>query len=351
LEPKKTDTDGVVPKKLSHRGFLIQARVMTLRKKKAIKGISRSEGLRMKLVKAVLLLGLVGAAHADTGKLLLTGGISSVEGAAGGGITPWAVIGSMAADGENGVFAHTSRLKTEDYGLNTLGVGIALKNTLELTLSRQDLSAAPARALNALGFNVSEGAHLKMDVLGIKMRVAGDAVLNSDNLMPQISVGVEFKRTHAGSIRPVLDFLGSKTSGTDLYVSATKLLLGERILLNGTLRYTNANQGGLLGFGASAPGQSKHSLYPEFSVAYLLSRDLAVGAEYRFMPNKLEALGQAAGLGSGLQQDDWKDIFIAWAPNKHLAVTGAYVDLGQVVPGVTGGRKQRGLFASAQVAY
>ena len=69
------------------------------------------------------------------------------------------------------------------------------------------------------------------------------------------------------------------------------------------------------------------------------------------MPNKLEALGQAAGLGSGLAQDDWKDIFIAWAPSKNLALAAAYVDLGRVVPGVTGARKQRGLYASAQLAY
>lgn len=305
----------------------------------------------MFFVRVILIAGLVGSACAETGKLRLTGGISSVEGVAGGGITPWAVIGSQATDGENGVFAHASRLKTRDYGLTTLGVGIAFKNTLELTLARQDLSAAPAQALNALGFNVTEDAHLKMDVLGIKLRLAGDAVLNSDTLMPQIAVGMELKRTQAGSIRPVLDFLGSQTSGTDVYLSATKLLLGERILLNSTLRYTHANQGGLLGFGANAPGQNSRSLYPEFSAAYLLRRDLVVGAEYRFMPNKLEALGQAAGLGSGLAQDDWKDIFMAWAPNKDVTLAGAYVDLGRVVPGVTNARKQRGLFASAQVAF
>ena len=31
-----------------------------------------------------------------SGKLLLTGGVSQVEGAAGGGLTPWAVIGSSS---------------------------------------------------------------------------------------------------------------------------------------------------------------------------------------------------------------------------------------------------------------
>jgi len=41
-------------------------------------------------------------AQAKTGKLLLTGDVSSINGAAGCGLTPWAVIGSNATDGEIG---------------------------------------------------------------------------------------------------------------------------------------------------------------------------------------------------------------------------------------------------------
>lgn len=63
-----------------------------------------------------------GLACADTGKLLLTGGVSSIDGAAGGGLTPWAVIGTNATEGEMGVSAHVSRATTQDYSLNTLGV-------------------------------------------------------------------------------------------------------------------------------------------------------------------------------------------------------------------------------------
>lgn len=44
-------------------------------------------------------------AHAERGKLLLTGGVSTIDGAAGGGLTPWAVTGSYATDGENGATA------------------------------------------------------------------------------------------------------------------------------------------------------------------------------------------------------------------------------------------------------
>ncbi|MFO1245693.1 MAG: DUF3034 family protein [Ramlibacter sp.] len=293
-----------------------------------------------------------GLAQADTGKLLLTGGVSSIDGAAGGGLTPWAVIGSNATDGEVGATAHVSRASTQDYGLTTYGAALGFKDRIELSVARQDFNASPAIALNGIApFGVTPGQHIKMDIVGLKVRVAGDAVLDSDTLMPQIAVGVEHKRARPGSIQSVYNFLGVKNSGTDLYVSATKLFLAQGILVNGTLRYTKANQNGLLGFGSAAPGRDSYSLQPEFSVAYLLRKDLAVGMEYRFKPNNLESLGRAAGLGDALREDDWKDIFIAWAPSKNLSLTLAYVDLGRIVPGVTNNRKQKGAYLSAQVAF
>ena len=58
-----------------------------------------------------------GAAQADSGKLLLTGGVSTIAGSAGGGLTPWAVIGSNATEGEVGVSAYATRAATQDYSL------------------------------------------------------------------------------------------------------------------------------------------------------------------------------------------------------------------------------------------
>ena len=293
-----------------------------------------------------------GLAHADTGKLLLTGGVSTIAGSAGGGITPWAVIGTNATEGEVGASAYLTHAATQDYALTGYGVAVGIHDRVELSLARQDFDASPSIALNGIApFGVTPGQHIKMDVVGVKVRVAGDAILDSDNWMPQIAVGLEHKRVHPGSLQPVLDFLGTKTQGTDVYVSATKLLLDKGLLLNATLRSTNANQNGLLGFGAAAPGRKSRSLQPEFSVAYLLRKDLAVGAEYRFKPNNLQALGAAAGLGAALREDDWKDIFIAWAPSKNLSLTLAWVDLGRIVPGITHGRKQTGYYLSAQVAF
>ncbi len=293
-----------------------------------------------------------GLAQADTGKLLLTGGVSSITGSAGGGLTPWAVIGTNATEGEIGVSSYFTRAVTQDYSLNSYGLALGLKDRVELSLARQDFDASPTLALNGVAaFGVQPGQHIQMDVLGLKLKVAGDAILDSDSWMPQIAVGLEHKQVRPGSLQSVFDFLGVRDSGTDVYVSATKLFLGQGLLLNATVRSTNANQNGLLGFGGKAQARNSRSLQTEVSVAYLLSKNLAIGAEYRQKPNNLEALGAASGLGNGLAEDDWKDLFIAWAPSKHLSLTLAYVDLGRIVPGITDGRRQTGYYLSGQVAF
>ncbi|MDO8249852.1 MAG: DUF3034 family protein [Rhodoferax sp.] len=286
-------------------------------------------------------------AQADTGKLLLTGGVSTIEGAAGGGLTPWAVIGSNATEGEIGGSAFATRVNTKDYGLNVYGAAVGIHDRVELSIAQQDFNTRATGT--ALGL---PGLHLKQTVVGAKVRVLGDAVLDSDTLMPQVAVGVQYRALGSTGLDGTLDALGAKRHGTDLYVSATKLFLGQSLLLNGTLRATKANQNGLLGYGATLGGdESKYSLQPEFSVAYLVSKNVAVGAEYRVMRNKLQTAGQAAGLGNGLRASDWKDIFIAWAPTKNVSLTLAYVDLGVIVPATTASRKQTGYYLSAQIAF
>ena len=190
-----------------------------------------------------------------------------------------------------------------------------------------------------------------MDVIGLKVRVLGDAILDSDTWVPQVAIGAENKRVQPGSLQSVYTFLGVSTTGTDYYVSASKLLLSNGLLLNATLRSTTANENGLLGFGGGTPAQSSPNLQMEYSAAYLLSPKLAVGAEYRRMPDRLEPVGAAAGLGSALHESDWYDAFIAWSPMRNLSFTFAYVNLGQVIPGVTNGRIQDGYYLSTQVAF
>ena len=264
------------------------------------------------------------------GKLRMTGGMSSIDGAAGGGLTPWALIGSHATEGELGATAFITRTSTQDYALTAFGAAIGIDDRVELSLARQ-----------ALNVNVVvPDTTLKLDIAGVKLRVAGDAVLEADTLLPQVAVGLEFKRVNPGpAVGAVLDSVGAKRSAIDVYVSATKLFLAQSILVNGTLRMTKANQNGLLGFGASEHGG--YTLQPELSLAWLLKRDLAIGAELRFKPNKL------AFAGAAFAEDDWKDLFIAWAPSKHVSFTAAYVDLGNIV----GHPHQRGAYLSLQLAH
>ena len=280
-------------------------------------------------------------AQAETGKLLLTGGVSSIDGAAGGGLTPWAVIGSNATDGEIGGSAYISTLGTKDYGLNFYGAAVGINDRFELSIGQQDLDTRSAVA--ALGL---PGLRLKQTIVGAKVKVAGDAILDSDTLMPQIAVGLQYKTLGSTALDGTLTTLGAKRSGVDLYVSATKLFLGSSVLVNGTLRATKANQNGLLGYGST--GNDGYSLQPEFSIAYLVSKNVVVGAEYRSMRNKLNF---ATPAGNGTRSEDWKDIFVAWAPTKNVSLTLAYVDLGVIVPATTASRKQQGLYVSAQLAF
>ena len=264
------------------------------------------------------------------GKLLLTGGLSSIDGAAGGGLTPWAVVGSYATAGEIGATAFITRASTQDYGLTTYGAALGVLDRFELSVARQEFNASV----------VVPDTTLKLDIVGIKAKLAGDAVLDADSWMPQVAAGAEFKHLNPGSVvGGVLDSVDAKRDGVDLYLSATKLFLAQGILVNGTLRATKANQNGLLGFGSA--DKSGYSVKPEISVAWLLRKNLAVGAEYRFKPNNL------AFAGAPFQEDDWKDVFIAWAPTKNVSITAAYLDLGNIV----GHTHQTGGYLSLQLAF
>jgi Protein of unknown function (DUF3034) len=269
-----------------------------------------------------------------SGKLLLTGGVSSIDGAAGGGLTPWAVIGSYGTQGEIGATAFATRAKTQDYGLATYGAAVGILDRVEISAARQELDA---------GVVVPETT-LKLDIVGVKVKVAGDAVLDADRWMPQVAIGAEFKRVNPGpAVGGVLDSVAAKRDGIDLYISATKLFLAQGILVNGTLRATKANQNGLLGFGSADPNgkRSHYAVSPEFSLAYLLRKNLAIGAEYRFKPNNL------AFAGAAFREDNWKDAFIAWAPTKNVSITAAYVDLGNIV----GHTHQTGGYVSLQLGF
>ncbi|MBN8482447.1 MAG: DUF3034 family protein [Xanthomonadales bacterium] len=263
-----------------------------------------------------------------SGKLILTGGVSPLEGAAGGGLTPWAVIGGQGTRDEIGASAFYTRVGVQDYHLDDIGVLVGFFNRLELSIAKQRFDTEDVGAALGLG----RGFTFSQDIVGIKLRVAGDAVLAQDSWLPQFAVGIQYKRNDRGA---VLDAIGARDDdGVDYYLSATKLYLDHSLLANLTLRMTRANQIGLLGFGGDRSDRHKPQL--EGSIAWLLSRNVAIGAEYRMKPDNLGIAGE----------DDWYDAFVAWAPSRHVSLTLAWAHLGNIVIE----DDQRGLYASVQIA-
>ena len=161
------------------------------------------------LVAASVALFCAGA-QAETGKLLLTSGVSSIDGAAGGGLTPWAVIASNATAGEVGASAFVTTVGTQDYGLKIVGAAIGIQDRYELSIAQQDLNTRNAGVALKL-----PGLHLKQNIVGAKIRVLGDAILDSDKLMPQVAVGLEYKTLGSTGLDSTLNALGAKRSGTD----------------------------------------------------------------------------------------------------------------------------------------
>lgn len=284
----------------------------------------------MKLLLLSLVFATTSALAIDTsGKLLLTGGVSSLEGSAGGGISPWALIGGYGTRDQVGANAFYTNIELSEYSLESYGALVGLYDRVELSVARQTLDTEKVGAKLGLG----NGFKLKQDILGVKIKILGDAVLEQASWLPQISVGAQHKRNSEGA---VLRTLGVRSdSGIDYYISATKIFLGQSILTNLTLRRTNANQLGILGFGGDS--NQSHKFYPEGSIAYLLQRDLALGAEFRMKPDNLKVA----------EEENWYDLFLAWSPSKNISLTLAYAMLGQVAIQ----DNQSAVYSSLQVGF
>jgi hypothetical protein len=112
-------------------------------------GVSRADGL-----------------FGDQGKLLLTAGFSSIEGAGGGALTPWALITGYGTSDSYGANAHYTDLELRDARLQSFGVAAGAFDRIEFSASRLDFDLrTPLGA-----FALSE------DVYGAKLKLFGDAV-------------------------------------------------------------------------------------------------------------------------------------------------------------------------------
>lgn len=265
---------------------------------------------------------------ADSGRLLATGGVSQVEGQAGGGLVPWAVIAGYGTQDAVGGAVHGTEIRTTNFNLWTAGAAIGLFNRAELSVAHQvfDTGAAGRR------LGIGKGYSFEQEIVGAKVRLFGDLVYGPAWL-PQVSLGVQYKFNNRG---PLLHAIGAKSDqGADFYVTATKLWLQESLVLNATIRLTRANETGILGFG----GDRNDNYQPQFetSTAALLSPKVALGAEFRTKPSNL----------SFSRESDWWDLFIAYFPAKYFSASIAYVNLGTVA----GRKNQHGAQLSGQVGF
>jgi hypothetical protein len=260
---------------------------------------------------------------ADAGdRLQWTGAVTQVEGSAGGGLVPWALIGGLETNVEVGATGFVTDVSTGDFALHAGGVSVDMVDRVELSVARQRFDAG----------TVLPGLTLGQDIVGVKVRLAGDAVFAPDEYLPQISLGAQWKHT--------LDFAqvpravgAARGEDVDLYLAATKLyfaaLDGRNVIVDVTLRRTRANQFGLLGFGGDGSG---YSYVPETSAGVFVTEGLLLGAEYRDKPNNLRAF----------QEDSAEDVFLAWGPLKNVSLTAAWTDLGRIA----GKARQSGVYVS-----
>lgn len=260
----------------------------------------------------LLLLFTAGVCDATGDRLLATGGAVSLEATAGGGITPWAVLAGYGSTTEGGCAGAVTAVETDDYGLRALGASCAWDNRIELSLGQQELHLGGLRPLLGL----PEVQTLRMRQVGIKLRLAGDLLYRE---FGQWSAGLIYKQSLDGALARTAG--ADRTHGLDAYLSGGRLFLdgpfGYMAFVNGTLRYTDANQLGLLGFGGD---RDSSRLQFELAVALFPRRDVALGFEYRQKPDNL---GFAA-------EDDWRDLFVAWFPSKYVSVVAAWAWLGSI---------------------
>ena len=275
---------------------------------------------------SILLFALTLSGTVQAGdRLLATGGAHQVEGSAGGGLVPWALIAGYGTRDQVGGSAFYTRVDTRDFSLDSYGVALGLWDRVEVSFAKQAFDAS----------SVVPGLELRMETIGAKVKVFGDAVYDQDSPWPQVAVGLQHKRNTTMAIPTAIGARGA--SDTDFYVAATKVwlagLLGRNVLADATLRATRANQFGLLGFGGDR--KSSRSLQPEVSLAVMLTDTLLLGVEHRWKPDNL----------SVFKEEDASDVFLAWFAHRNLAVTLAWAKLGTIA----GKARQDGTYLSFQL--
>ena len=267
---------------------------------------------KLSLALCVCVMGYGPSADAEQGRLIATGGASSIEGAAGGGITPWAVLAGYGEQGEWGSSVFATRVDLPDYRLDVAGLAVSYDNRIEFSYARQRFDLGSL--VHKLGLPEDS---LSQDVLGVKVRLFGDLIYDQ---LPEVSLGLQYKHQKDFLIPSLVG--ARRDHDVEGYLTASRLFMGAafgyNLVVNGGLRYSRANELGLLGFGGDR--RDSRSLLKEGSVAVLFNPRWALGVEYREKPENLSFAGES----------DWADVFVGYFPNKHLSIVLAYARLGEI---------------------
>jgi len=256
------------------------------------------------------------------GKLIGTSGGTQIEGSGGGGLVPWATLSGYGTRDEKSVTTFFSAVSVDDFRMTSYGASYTYHDRIEVSFAHQSFKSGDKKT------------DLSQDIIGLKVRLFGDLVYTP---WPQVALGAQFKNANNTDDN---QFLGAKNNqGVDYYFAATKAWLDgpfhRSFVLNTTLRYSKANQLGLRGFGGDK--QSSYKSLLEASAGVFITRYWMLGVEYRQKPDLLRAA----------KEDDWKDIFVTFFPNKTAALSFAFVDLGRI----DGKEKQSGAYLSLQLTY
>lgn len=343
-------------------------------------GFGMGLGKAATILAAALFSTTAGAGFYGDGKVLLTGGVVSIDGGGGGGITPWAVISGYGTRDEINGGLHYTFAYLPDYSLNSYGATVGFFDRFELSFTRSTLPTGGTFDTVGLLASILPGTTgetgvepfnttIEMDVFGAKLRLFGDAVYTADSLIPQVAIGGYYKDNKNKDLLHTLQ--AAKSKDWEAYICATKVYFPFSTLINLTGRYTNANQTGLTGFGFKdriGPEQhtdDKKKFRFEMSIATLVAKNTVFGGEYAQhgknlndvgvnvngldidgivggVNDLLENVGPVGELLTGVvdtgdlqntltqYEDDWYDLFFAYAPNKRISFVVAYAMLGNI---------------------
>src|SRR5262245_58805486 len=94
----------------------------------------RVSGMAQIATRAVCVLLLCGFETAVAGsRLLASNGVTQVEGAAGGGLSPWALIAGLDAAGEFGGSAYCTHIDPQEFTLLSCGLALGFSDRIELS--------------------------------------------------------------------------------------------------------------------------------------------------------------------------------------------------------------------------